>query len=184
MTMKAVKKTVLCAAAGLLALPAMLRAAAAPKAGSEAPDFSLPAQDGTMVSLKGLRGKWVVLYFYPKDFTSGCTREAHGFQRDEKSYLAKNAVVLGISLDSVGSHQKFCSQEGLRFKVLSDSKNQVARTYGSLLNIAVAKFAKRNTFIIDPQGVVARAFIGVNPDKHSEEVLAVLGELQARKPGR
>jgi peroxiredoxin Q/BCP len=173
-------KAVLIAAAAAFALPALLRAAPAPKAGSAAPEFSLPAQDGTTVSLKGLRGKWVVLYFYPKDFTSGCTLEAHGFQRDEKLYLDKDAVVLGVSLDSVDSHKKFCAQEGLRFKVLSDADHKVARLYGSLTNIAVAKFAKRNTFIIDPQGVVARVFMGVHPDKHSEEVLAALGELQAR----
>jgi peroxiredoxin Q/BCP len=173
-----VLKAFLLAAASMAALPASLRAAAVPKAGAQAPDFSLRAQDGTAVSLKDLRGKWVVLYFYPKDFTSGCTREAHGFQRDEKLYLDRNAVVLGISLDSVDSHRKFCSQEGLRFKILSDSDHKVARRYGSLNDLAVLKFAKRNTFIIDPRGAIAREFIGVDPDQHSREVLAALDGLQ------
>ncbi|MCX5797691.1 MAG: peroxiredoxin [Elusimicrobia bacterium] len=180
MTIPTVASAVLFGTACLLTVPAVLQAASAPKAGSEAPDFSLPAQDGAVVSLKALRGKWVVLYFYPKDFTSGCTREAHGFQRDEKLYSAKNAVVLGISLDSVESHKKFCAQEGLRFKVLSDADHKVARRYGSLTDIAVVKFAKRNTFIIDPKGVIARVFMGVSPDQHSEEVLAALDGLRAR----
>jgi peroxiredoxin Q/BCP len=180
MTIQTVVEAGLLGAVGLLVLPVILRAAPAPRVGSAAPDFSLPAQDGTKVSLKGLRGKWVVVYFYPKDFTSGCTLEAHGFQRDEKLFMAKNSVVLGISLDSVESHQKFCAKEGLSFKVLSDADHEVARRYGSLMNIAVVKFAKRNTFIIDPRGVVAQVFIGVNPDKHSEEVLAALEALQVR----
>ena len=115
MNIRFAARTIRLALAAFFVLPAALRAAPAPKAGAPAPEFSLPAQDGTGVSLKELRGKWVVLYFYPKDFTPGCTLEAHGFQRDEKSYLAKNVVVLGISLDSVESHRKFCAQEGLRF---------------------------------------------------------------------
>lgn len=149
--------------------------AAVPGPGSPAPDFALPAQDGTRVSLRELRGGWVVLYFYPKDSTPGCTREAHGFQRDQREYLARNAVVLGVSLDSIESHKKFCAKEGLTFKLLSDADHAVARAYGSLSGFGPLKFAKRNTFLIDPQGAISKVFAGVDPDKHSEEVLAALG---------
>src|SRR5215471_12570568 len=101
-----------------------------PAVGSEAPDFSLSSQDGTPVSLKDFRGKWVVLYFYPKDQTPGCTVEAHNFQRDQSQYAEHNAVVLGVSVDSVDSHKKFCAKEGLNFKLLADSEKKVAAEYG------------------------------------------------------
>jgi peroxiredoxin Q/BCP len=149
--------------------------AAVPEPGSSAPDFTLPAQDGTRVSLQDLRGRWVVLYFYPKDFTPGCTREAHGFQRDRDEYLARNAVVLGVSLDSIESHKEFCAKEGLAFKLLSDEDHAAARAYGSLGGVGPLKFAKRRTFLIDPQGVIFKVFTEVNPNRHSEEVLAALG---------
>jgi peroxiredoxin Q/BCP len=152
--------------------------AAAPTPGSIAPDFSLPSQQGTPVSLKDYRGNWIVLYFYPKDQTPGCTREAHNFQADQSKYAERHAVVLGVSVDSVDSHKKFCAKEGLNFKLLADSEGKVSQSYGSLTNLAVVKFAKRNTFLIDPAGKVAKTYTSVDPAKHSEEVLAALDQLQ------
>jgi peroxiredoxin Q/BCP len=154
------------------------RAADAPAVGSIAPDFSLHSQEGNPVSLKDYRGKWVVLYFYPKDFTRGCTIEAHNFQTDLPKYHAKNAVILGVSVDSVDSHKEFCAKEALEFKLLSDEKKEVVATYGSAREMQGSTVAARNTFIIDPKGTVAKVFLGVDPNKHSEEVLAALNELQ------
>jgi peroxiredoxin Q/BCP len=151
-----------------------------PAVGTAAPDFSLPSQDSPEVSLKDFRGKWVVLYFYPRDMTTGCTIEAHNFQRDQPEYTKKEAVVLGVSVDSVNSHKQFCTKESLNFKLLSDSTHQVAKAYGSVMNFGVTEVAARNTFIIDPQGKIVKNYTGVNPNKHSEEILAALGELQKK----
>src|SRR5213080_4840723 len=104
-----------------------------PEAGKPAPDFSLTTGDGSQVSLKDFKGKWVVLYFYPKDFTSGCTIEAHNFQRDIDKYTEKNAVVVGVSVDNVDSHKGFCAKEGLNFKLLADSSHEVVQKYGSVM---------------------------------------------------
>src|SRR6201987_892598 len=116
-------------------------AANVPAVGTEAPDFSLPSQEGKPVSLKDFRGQWVVLYFYPKDFTSGCTREAHNFQRDIAQYEQRHAVILGVSVDNADSHKQFCAKEGLNFKLLADRDKKVSEEYGSLTNLAVVKFA-------------------------------------------
>jgi peroxiredoxin Q/BCP len=151
---------------------------ATPTAGNLAPDFTLPSQEGTPVSLRDYRGKWVVLYFYPRDLTPGCTVEAHNFQQDQAQYAHRNAVVLGVSVDSVDSHQKFCAKEGLNFKLLADTDKKVSTEYGSLVNLLVAKFSSRHTFIIDPQGKIAKVYTSVSPGKHSREVLAALDELQ------
>ncbi len=128
--------------------------------------------------MKDFRGSWVVLYFYPKDQTPGCTREAHNFQADHAKYAARHAVILGVSVDSVDSHKKFCSKEGLNFKLLADSDGKVSQAYGSLMNLLVTKVAKRNTFLIDPTGRIARTYLSVDPDRHSEDVLKGLDELQ------
>jgi len=153
---------------------------AVPAPDSPAPDFTLPSQEGASVNLKDYRGKWVVLYFYPKDQTPGCTREAHNFQVDQAKYNERQAVVLGVSVDSVTSHKKFCAKEGLNFKLLADQDGKVSAAYGSLTNLGVAKFAARHTFIIDPSGKVAKAYTSVDPGGHSEEVLAALDQLQKR----
>jgi peroxiredoxin Q/BCP len=159
-------------------VPRLLSRSAAPAEGSAAPEFTLPSQEGSAVSLKDYRGKWVVLYFYPKDQTPGCSREAHNFQVDQPKYAERNAVVLGVSLDSVDSHKKFCAKEGLNFKLLADTDHKVTDSYGSLTNLGLVKFAARHTFLIDPSGKVAKAYTSVDPIKHSGEVLAELDALQ------
>ena len=161
-------------------VPRLLSRGATPTQGSNAPNFTLPSQEG-FVSLKDYRGKWVVLYFYPKDQTPGCSREAHNFQVDQPKYAERNAVVLGVSLDSVDSHKKFCAKEGLNFKLLADTNHQVTDAYGSLTNLGLVKFAARHTFLIDPSGKIAKAYTSVDPLKHSGEVLAELDVLQKSK---
>ncbi len=149
-----------------------------PAAGSPAPDFSLTTSDGSPVSLKDYRGKWVVLYFYPKDFTSGCTMEAKNFQRDLAKFEPLNAVVLGVSVDTAQSHKDFCAKEGLNFKLLADPDAKVSTEYGSVMDYKGEKLAARNTFIINPKGEIAKVYTGVKPTEHSEQVLKDLAELK------
>jgi peroxiredoxin Q/BCP len=163
----------------LLGLASLLvSAGSTPSVGSLAPEFTLNSQEGAPVSLKDYRGKWVVLYFYPKDFTSGCTIEAHNFQRDQAQYQQKNTVVLGVSVDNADSHKRFCTKEGLNFKLLADTDHKVSSAYDSLTNFGLVKFAARHTFIITPEGKIAKVFTEVNPNQHSAEVLSALAELQ------
>ena len=119
-----------------LTLPLVQRATAAddmvPAVGTAAPDFTLSSQEGKTVSLHDYKGQWVVLYFYPKDMTQGCTIEAHNFQRDLPQYDAKKAAILGVSVDTVDSHVQFCTKESLTFKLLSDEKHEVVAKYGSM----------------------------------------------------
>ena len=152
--------------------------AAIPRVGSVAPDFALASPESASVSLKDYRGSWVVLYFYPRDQTPGCTREAHNFQADQAKYAERHAVILGVSLDSVDSHKKFCAKESLNFKLLADTNGKVSGDYGSLTNLGVMKIAKRNTFLIDPSGKIAKAYTSVDPARHSADVLAALDQLQ------
>jgi len=152
-----------------------------PAVGSNAPAFSLPNQEGGQISLNDFKGKWVVLYFYPKDFTSGCTIEAHNFQRDIDKYTQKKAVIVGVSVDTVDSHKGFCAKEGLNFKVLSDSSHEVTQKYGSIMEYNGMILSARNTFMIDTSDVIKKVYIKVNPSSHSEQVLADLDELQAKK---
>ena len=159
----------------LILLAGVLTAADVPQAGQPAPAVSLPSQDGSTVSLSDFRGKWVVLYFYPKDNTPGCTIEAHNFQRDLAKYEQENAVIVGVSVDSPDSHKDFCAKQGLTFKLLADTDKKVVQDYGSLR--PNAPVAARNTFLIDPQGKIAKVWVGVNPASHSEEVLAAIAEL-------
>jgi thioredoxin-dependent peroxiredoxin len=148
--------------------------------GTPAPDFTLNSQEGKPVSLRDFQGKWVVLYFYPKDFTSGCTVEAHNFQRDLAQYEQKNAVIVGVSMQDEDSHQKFCTKEGLSFKLLADTKSEVSTQYDSVMNLGVTKLSSRHTFLIDPKGKVEKVWLEVKPEKHSEEVLAALADLQGK----
>lgn len=149
-----------------------------PAVGAAAPEFSLTSNEGKKVSLKDYKGKWVVLYFYPKDFTSGCTLEAHNFQRDMAKYEKLNAVILGVSVDTAESHRDFCAKEGLAFKLLSDPEAKVSSDYGSVMEYQGMKLSARNTFVIDPKGKIARVFLKVKPASHSDEVLQALAELQ------
>lgn len=153
---------------------AAVYAAEMPAEGSKAPDFTLSSQEGKQVSLKDFRGQWVVLYFYPKDMTQGCTIEAHNFQADQDKYTAKKAAIVGVSVDSVDSHVQFCTKENLTFKLLADPDHQVVDKYGSF----GGKVANRNTFLIDPQGVIRKVYTGVKPNEHSAEVLTELNALQ------
>ena len=149
-----------------------------PAVGAAAPGFNLTTNEGKQVSLNDFKGKWVVLYFYPKDFTQGCTIEAHNFQRDLAKYEAVNAVILGVSVDSADSHKEFCAKEGLNFKLLADTDAKVSDQYGSVMEYNGAKLSARNTFIIDPQGKIVKVFEKVKVGGHSEEVLAALASLQ------
>ncbi len=146
-----------------------------PAVNQPAPEFSLPTNSGEgKISLSDYRGQWVVLYFYPKDFTPGCTIEARRFQQDLPKYLEKNAQVIGISADDINSHAEFCDSEGLKFPLLADTTGVVSKAYGSWMSF----ISVRHTFIIDPQGIVRETFVKVNPAIHSQEVLARLEELQ------
>ena len=149
-----------------------------PAVGSAAPTFTLNSNEGKPVTLADYKGKWVVLYFYPKDFTPGCTIQAKNFQRDLAKYEAANAVILGVSVDTAESHKDFCSKEGLNFKLLSDTDAKVSNEYGSVMEYQGNKLSARNTFLIDPNGKIAKVFPKVNVKVHSEEVLAALAELQ------
>ena len=149
-----------------------------PAVGAAAPGFNLTSNEGKEVSLNDYKGKWVVLYFYPKDFTQGCTIEARNFQRDLAKYEAAKAVILGVSVDNSDSHKEFCAKEGLNFKLLADTDAKVSEQYGSVMEYNGAKLSARNTFIIDPQGKVVKVFEKVKVAAHSEEVLAALATLQ------
>ena len=149
-----------------------------PAAGMPAPDFNLTTSDGSQVNLKDYRGKWVVLYFYPKDFTSGCTMEARNFQRDLAKYEESGVVILGVSVDTAQSHKDFCAKEGLNFKLLADPDAKVSTEYGSVMDYKGSKLAARNTFIINPKGDIAKVHTGVKPAEHSEQVLKDLAELK------
>jgi peroxiredoxin Q/BCP len=147
--------------------------------GTTAPAFTLPSQDTPAVSLSDYKGKWVVLYFYPKDKTSGCTIEAHNFQRDLAKYAALNAVVLGVSLDTAESHKSFCTQESLTFKLLADPQHKVIDAYGVAIHgMGPIKFAERDTVLINPEGKIAKTWKSVDPNTHSEEVLATIAEMK------
>ena len=164
--------------AALLLVAFSLVAAEFPEVGTAAPEFKLTSDQGKVTSLADFRGKWVVLYFYPKDFTSGCTLQAQRFQRDLAAYEAKNAVVVGVSVDSADSHKDFCTKEGLAFRLLADTDASVSNAYNSVMEYNGAKLSARNTFLISPEGKIARVFPKVKPAGHSEEVLAALAELQ------
>jgi peroxiredoxin Q/BCP len=176
------KSALLCCAAALLFGGGAVRLHAAdqamPTVGQPAPTFTLPSQDGSQISLDSYKGKWVVLYFYPKDMTPGCTIEAHNFQRDQAKFDAANAVILGVSVDTVDSHKQFCTKDNLTFKLLADPEHKVVDEYGSLGHFGEMTIAQRNTFLIDPQGKIVKVWTKVDPKVHSEEVLAALNEMK------
>jgi peroxiredoxin Q/BCP len=145
-----------------------------PAVGQLAPTFTLPSQTGEPISLDSYRGKWVVLYFYPKDMTTGCTIEAHKFQDALPQFDAKNAVILGVSVDTVDSHKQFCTKDALTFHLLADPDHKVVSAYGSLGGFAGITMANRNSFLIDPQGKIAKEWVKVNPNTAASDVLAAL----------
>ncbi|MDY7022179.1 MAG: peroxiredoxin [Cyanobacteriota bacterium] len=156
--------------------PAFALGGTLPPLNEPAPDFTLPTNTGDgEISLSDYRGQWVVVYFYPKDFTSGCTLEAQRFQQDLPKYLDLNVQILGISADDVDSHAEFCDSEGLKFPLLADTEGDVSKAYGSWLRF----FSMRHTFLIDPDGILRERFVKVRPAIHSTEVLARLDELKA-----
>lgn len=175
------KKILLVVLTLILATVVFAEDLAAPAAGTAAPVFSLPSQDGSAVSLNQFKGKWVVLYFYPKDFTSGCTLEAQNFQRDLAKYEAKNAAIVGVSVDNVDSHKEFCTKEKLNFRLLADTETAVSTKYGSVMTYQDKTLSARNTFLIDPKGVIRKVYMKVKPAGHSDEVLADLETFQAAK---
>ncbi|MEL6139767.1 MAG: peroxiredoxin [Cyanobacteria bacterium J06628_6] len=162
----------------LLMSPAPAQALGGPQIplGEVAPSFTLPTNTGDgEISLNDYLGQWVVLYFYPKDFTPGCTLEAQRFQQDLPEYMERNAQVLGVSADDVDVHAEFCDSEGLKFPLLADTDGAVSKAYGSWMS----PMSLRHTYLIDPDGTMRERFLGVRPVIHSKEVLARLDELQA-----
>ena len=151
-----------------------------PAVGTPAPAFKLMTNEGKEASLSDFQGQWVVLYFYPKDFTSGCTLQARNFQRDLEKYKKAGAVILGVSVDTAESHKEFCAKEGLNFKLLADVGAKVSEQYGSVMEYNGMKLSARNTFVIDPKGKIAKVFLKVGPAGHSDEVLAALAALQSQ----
>ena len=173
-------------AVGLLTLFALANVARAdvPAIGTAAPGFSLPDQNGTPRRLAEWRGKWVALYFYPKDDTPGCTTEACSFRDDISLITALGAQVVGISVDDTVSHKAFAEKHRLPFPLLSDATAEVAKQYGALSDWLVMKVAKRYTFIVDPAGRIAKVYLSVDPSRHSQEIVADLKQLQGRAASR
>ena len=148
------------------------------KVGDDAPTFSLPDSQGNQVSLNDYKGKWAVLYFYPKDDTPGCTKEACQFRDDFKTLEALGAKVIGVSIDDSFSHKKFAEKYNLPFPLLSDASGEVAARYGALNNFLIIKLAKRYTFLINPQGKIAKIYLSVDTSKHSQEIIDDLKKLK------
>jgi peroxiredoxin Q/BCP len=156
----------------------MLRPGAQRLEGGAAPDFALPDQNGRTHRLGDYAGRWLVLYFYPKDDTPGCTTEACNFRDDIVRIRRLGAEVVGVSVDDVASHADFAAKHKLPFTLLADEGGKVAESYGALRDLMVMKMAKRQTYIIDPQGRIARRYLEVDPQTHAAEVVADLERLQ------
>ena len=161
-----------------LLLPISLASLAQIKVGSKAPNFTLSDQNSIQHQLSDYEGSWVILYFYPKDDTPGCTTQACDFRDAVKRIIASKSNVFGVSLDSVESHKRFADKNNLPFSLLSDESGEVSEAYDSLNNFMSFKSAKRNTFIIDPDGKVAKIYLSVKPSTHSQMVLNDLNQLQ------
>jgi len=154
-----------------LLLVRMAQANEIPKVGQDAPDFSLPDQDGKQHSLADYSGKWLVLYFYPKNDTPGCTQEACSFRDDLHQLTALGAVVVGVSVDDSSSHAKFAKKYKLPFPLLADKNANVSARYGALLNLGLFKVSKRYTFLINPQGKISKVYTKVDTSRHSKEII-------------
>ena len=149
--------------------------------GKPAPSFKLQDQNAKWHSLSQYKGKWIVLYFYPKDNSPGCTQEANQFKALYPQFIQNNAVVLGVSLDDVKSHQKFSEKLALPFPILADSNQQLAQQYGIVRNFGIAQIAKRESFLIDPQGTIVYHYNSVNTQSHAAQVLADIEKLTKSK---
>jgi len=149
-----------------------------PEVGQPAPNFKLPDQNGKIHTLDNFHGKWLALYFYPKDDTPGCTEQACKFRDDLHKLEALGANVVGISVDNTTSHAKFARKYNLPFPLLADSKAETAAQYNSLLNLGIVKFAKRNTFLIDPNGKIAKIYLSASTSRNSIKVIEDLKKLQ------
>ena len=168
--------------AGLLLMMLFFNAQAEDlKPGDPAPAFELTDQHGKMHHLSDYQGQWLVLYFYPKDDTPGCTREACEFRDDFVTLQGIDVGLLGVSLDDVKSHKEFAEKYHLPFPLLSDRTGEVARVYGSLWKLGPIRFARRHTFIIDPQGELAKIYRSVAPKTHSDQVIGDLENLRSRQ---
>jgi len=168
-------------AIGLLCLQVnAVFATEAPAVGTLAPEFALPDQMGRTVRLADFRGKWVVLYFYPKDDSPGCTEEACTFRDDIAKLNVLGAQIIGVSLDDSASHAAFAKKHNLPFPLLADTEAKVAGRYGAVTNLWVTRLAKRYTFLIDPQGRIAKAYLKVDTARHSSEIIADLQRLAAK----
>lgn len=152
-------------------------AAGVPKIGDIAQEFSLADQNGQIKKLSDFAGQWVVLYFYPKDDTPGCTKEACSFRDDLASLEKLGAKVIGVSIDDADSHAKFAAKYHLPFTLLADKDGRVAEAYGALNNLLVIKIAKRYTFLINPSGKIAKTYLSVDTSKHSQEIVEDLKKL-------
>lgn len=161
-------------------MPGIAGADTAPVPGAFAPTFALPDQSGKERRLEEWRGRWVVLYFYPKDDTPGCTTEAQAFRDQQGAFSGLRAEVVGISVDDPASHRAFAEKHGLRYALLADVGGSVSRRYGALTDLGVLKFAKRHTFLIDPDGRVAKVYQKVEADRHAGEVIGDLKDLQTK----
>jgi peroxiredoxin Q/BCP len=149
-----------------------------PQVGQPAPSFSLPDQNGKVHSLDDYKGRWVVLYFYPKDDTPGCTQEACEFRDDLHKLTALGAQVIGVSVDDTASHAEFAKKYHLPFPLLADKDGRIADSYGALRNLVLIKIARRYTFLIDPQGKVAKNYLKVDTSRHSKEIVDDLARLK------
>jgi peroxiredoxin Q/BCP len=166
-------------AAALFALGSSFSVAEQVAAGEPAPDFELVDQDGQLHSIEDYRGKWIALYFYPKDGTPGCTTEACEFRDNIFAFRDANCQILGVSLDDEESHKAFSEKHGLPFPLLADTKGLAADAYGVKTNLMGMKLAKRQTFLINPEGNIAKHYVEVNPKSHSAEILADLATLSS-----
>jgi peroxiredoxin Q/BCP len=149
-----------------------------PQVGQPAPLFNLPDQNGKVHSLDEYKGRWVVLYFYPKDDTPGCTQEACAFRDDLHKLTALGAQVIGVSVDDTASHAEFARKYHLPFPLLADKDGRIAASYGALMNLGLIRFARRYTFLIDPQGKVAKSYLKVDTSRHSGEIVDDLARLK------
>ncbi|MDX8385252.1 MAG: peroxiredoxin [Gallionella sp.] len=173
---------VLAALAALVIIAALLVARAArkgelPVIGQAAPDFNLPDQDNKLHKLADYRGHWLVLYFYPKDDTTDCTKEACAFRDDLEQITELGAKVVGVSIDDVESHAKFAKKYRLPFPLLADKTTETSDRYGTLLNLTFIKMDKRHTFLIDPQGIVEKRYLTINASRHSQQIIKDLKKM-------